>query len=75
LKGFLPCYVELKRRRVMDYVTCKLCGHEDETLYHVLVNCDHTKQFWSEVSDHFRFHVFETAPCNLDAGYTGRLIP
>jgi ribonuclease HI len=39
----------------MDHATCKLCGHEDETLHHALVTCAHAKQFWSVASDYFGF--------------------
>jgi ribonuclease HI len=57
IKGFLPCYAELTRRHVKDEGTCKLCGYEDETLYHTLLQCVHAKQFWTATLDHFGFSI------------------
>jgi hypothetical protein len=57
LQRFLPCYAELARRHVMDNGICKLCGHEDETLYHAMLQCVHAKQFWTATLQYFGFSI------------------
>jgi hypothetical protein len=64
IKGFLPSYSELSRRYIMDNGTCKLCGHEEETLFHALVKCDHAKQFWSAAFDHFGVSIPRVHPAS-----------
>ena len=46
--GFLPAKAELARRHIGEDVSCALCGHEDETLFHSLVTCTHAQVFWAE---------------------------
>jgi hypothetical protein len=41
----------------MDHGICKLCGHEEESLYHALLQCVHGKQFWTVTFDHFGFTI------------------
>lgn len=57
LKNMLPAYGELKRRHVMTEAFCPMCGHDEESLFHVLVNCDHAHLFWEEAEDFFEFKL------------------
>lgn len=37
----------MRRRHMKETSNCPLCGHEMETLFHALVECDHARMFWS----------------------------
>ena len=45
VKNLLPCASELQRRHIKETRLCPLCGHDDERLYHALVECEHAKAF------------------------------
>jgi hypothetical protein len=55
-------YAELNRRHIMDHGICKLCAREEESLYHALLHCDHTKQFWTTAFGHFGFTIPQLHP-------------
>lgn len=57
MKNLLPSCGEMRRRHMKETSNCPLCGHEMETLFHALVECDHARMFWSMAKDHFGLKV------------------
>lgn len=45
----LPRFNELHRWHVMEAVFCPLCVHDNEDLFHCLMQCDHAKSLWETV--------------------------
>ena len=57
LKGILPRHAELHRRHMKELSQCPICGHEEESLYHAFISCDHAKKFWVEAQNFFQFKL------------------
>uniref|UniRef100_A0A8R7PY34 Reverse transcriptase zinc-binding domain-containing protein n=1 Tax=Triticum urartu TaxID=4572 RepID=A0A8R7PY34_TRIUA len=57
LKKFVPVHGEMMRRHIREDAICPMCGSDDESLFHVLVQCDHAILFWEEAQDFFRFKL------------------
>lgn len=57
MKNLLPSCGEMRRRHMKETSNCPLCGHEMETLFHALVECDHARMFWSMAKEHFGLKV------------------
>jgi hypothetical protein len=74
LKNFLPTYGELNRRHIKELSDCPLCGHEVETMYHCMVQCEHVITFWETARDYFdlklpKLHPVTWAMHILDPSY------
>ena len=41
---------------------CPLCGNDNETLFHALVECEHAKLFWSAAQDLFDLKMARLNP-------------
>lgn len=57
VKNILPCYSELRRRHIKELSVCPLCGHEDETLWHTLIACEHARSFWRAAKEFFELKL------------------
>ena len=53
VKNLLPCAAELRRSHMKEISNCPLCGNDNETKFHALVECEHAKLFWSAAQDLF----------------------
>jgi hypothetical protein len=51
MRGIMPDYSTLTRRRVRDNSTCSICKSSPETLLHALAECPHACMFWSEARE------------------------
>lgn len=49
-KNLIPTKSILAKRQVKDKAECPLCGNEEETTIHVLLNCLAASNVWSDVS-------------------------
>jgi hypothetical protein len=43
VKNLLPCAAELRRRHIKEISVCMLCGNDNETLFHALIECEHAR--------------------------------
>ena len=49
LNKYLVTNVFLYKIGVVSSPVCSFCGKENESLEHILINCNYTKEFWAEV--------------------------
>jgi hypothetical protein len=49
LHNSLPSKMEMKQRHIAKKSHCEMCGHQEETLFHVFFDCPLAKRFWREV--------------------------
>ena len=49
MNGFLPTKGELHRRHIERIPNCDVCGAEEESIKHVLMDCTVAKSFWAEI--------------------------
>jgi len=49
VNGFLPTKGELHRRHIEPLPNCDVCGAEEESIKHVLMDCSVAKCFWVEM--------------------------
>jgi len=47
--GFLPARQILKRRHVEPIANCEVCGADEESIKHVLIDCTMARRFWEQV--------------------------
>ena len=47
--NFLPSKGVLRRRHIIGESHCETCGHPDEDLFHIVVDCPWARRFWAEV--------------------------
>jgi hypothetical protein len=71
LKGFLPCHAELQMRHMKELSHCPMCGHEEESIYHALVTCDHARMFWTEAQEFIQFELPNLHPCTVEGRHLG----
>ena len=62
-RDILATKSNLAQRRIIPNGTCELCGHEEETVCHLLWTCDHVEKVWKnsklallfEILSHWNF--------------------
>lgn len=47
--GFLPTKEVLHRRHVEPIANCEVCGAEEESIKHALLDCTVAKSFWEQI--------------------------
>jgi hypothetical protein len=57
IKNLLPCASELRRRHIKQISFCPMCGHDNETLYHALIECEHARSFWRSAEEFFGLNL------------------
>lgn len=62
LKGFLPSLGESHRPHVSDVAVCLMCGHDNESLFHASIKCEHALLFWREAADFFDLKLSQLHP-------------
>jgi hypothetical protein len=62
IKNLLPTAGELHRRHIKEVGNCPLCGHDNETLFHALTECEHAKVFWVAAQDFFEVKLPKLNP-------------
>ena len=51
MHGFLPARQVLHRRHIESIPHCEVCGAEEESIRHVLIECTIAKNFWEQAKD------------------------
>lgn len=46
LMDTLPCSANLQKRHVLDNANCPIYGNSNETVQHVLLECENARQCW-----------------------------
>ncbi|XP_026378338.1 uncharacterized protein LOC113272755 [Papaver somniferum] len=50
LKGIVPTRLRLSQAMQDIETHCEICKHEEESLYHLLISCNHAKAVWRSLS-------------------------
>lgn len=62
LHGFLPIRLVLFRRHVEPTSHCEICGAEEESIKHVLIECTIAKEFWKHAKELIRIKLPDLHP-------------